>query len=95
MTHHAQILWFAGCPNTDTARTMLRDAVARLAPDTTVEDLDVTDASLPGNRIAAGTTPCTARGPGSASAPECCAPGAASTGTGAMDTSATATQRAT
>ena len=46
MTHHAQILWFAGCPNTKATRTMLRDVIARLAPDTTVEDLDVTDASL-------------------------------------------------
>lgn len=46
MTHRAQLLWFAGCPNTEAARAMLRDVVARLAPDTVVEDVDVTDVSL-------------------------------------------------
>lgn len=35
MTHHAQILWFAGCPNSATARTILHDVITRLALDTT------------------------------------------------------------
>ena len=43
MTHHAQILWFAGCANDEPARAMLRDVVARVAPDTTIEDVDASE----------------------------------------------------
>ena len=46
MTHHAQLLWFAGCDNHLPARALLHDAVERIAPDTTVEDIDATDAAV-------------------------------------------------
>jgi len=43
MTHRVELLWFGDCPNHDTARRLLRDAVARLAPDATIEDIDAGD----------------------------------------------------
>ena len=45
MTHHAQILWFGDCPNHETARQLVRDIVARVAPDTTIEDIDASAAA--------------------------------------------------
>ena len=46
MSHHAQILWFAGCANHEPARAMLRDVVARIAPDTTIEDVDASEVAI-------------------------------------------------
>lgn len=46
MTRHAQLLWFGDCPNHESARSMLLDSVARLAPDVTVEDIDASDAEV-------------------------------------------------
>ncbi len=46
MTHRAQLLWFGDCPNHETARQLLRDVVARLAPDTTIEDIDASNPAV-------------------------------------------------
>jgi hypothetical protein len=46
LTRHAQLLWFDGCPSHEAVRSLLLDAVARLAPDTTVEDVDASDAAV-------------------------------------------------
>ena len=46
MSHRAQILSFAGCANHEPARSMLRDAIARIAPDTTIEDVDVSEPAI-------------------------------------------------
>lgn len=46
MRHHAQILWFTGCANHEPARAMLRDVVARVAPDTAIEDIDASEAAV-------------------------------------------------
>jgi hypothetical protein len=46
MTHHVELLWFAGCPNHIVARRMLTDAIEKLAPGTTIEEIDASDADV-------------------------------------------------
>lgn len=43
MTHDVELLWFSDCPNHATARQMLAEVIAELAPGTPVRDLDATD----------------------------------------------------
>ena len=41
-----EFLWFAGCPNHETARALLEQAIAAVAPGTHVEDIDATDPAV-------------------------------------------------
>jgi hypothetical protein len=68
MTHHAQILWFAGCANDEPARVMLRDVVARVAPDTTIEDVDASEAAV-AERLRFPGSPTTTRRDAASTAP--------------------------
>ena len=43
MTHEAELLWFSGCPNHATARRILQEVIAKLAPGTPIRDLDASD----------------------------------------------------
>jgi hypothetical protein len=43
VTHDVEFLWFSDCPNQATARQMLEDIIAELAPGTPIRDLDATD----------------------------------------------------
>lgn len=43
MTHLVEMLWFAACPNHPTARRMLEEVIAELAPETPIHDVDATD----------------------------------------------------
>ena len=43
MTHRAELLWFDGCANHEAARALLRDAVARVAPETGIEEIEAGD----------------------------------------------------
>jgi hypothetical protein len=38
-----ELLWFQDCPNHESARLLLEEVLAQLAPDTTIEDVDATD----------------------------------------------------
>jgi hypothetical protein len=41
--HDIEFLWFEDCPNHPSARTLLAEVVAELAPDSTIRDIDATD----------------------------------------------------
>lgn len=43
MAHTVELLWFADCPNYRTARVMLEEAIAELAPGTPIRAIDATD----------------------------------------------------
>jgi hypothetical protein len=43
VTHEVELLWFADCPNQATARQMLAEVIAELAPGTPIRDVDATD----------------------------------------------------
>jgi hypothetical protein len=40
MTHSAELLWFADCPNHPAARAMLEEVIAEVAPGTPIRDID-------------------------------------------------------
>lgn len=48
--HDIELLWFADCPNHVTARTLLREVVAELAPEAAIRDVDATDPEV-GDRV--------------------------------------------
>lgn len=41
-----ELLWFADCPNHESARRLLADVLAELAPGVVVEDVDATDPAV-------------------------------------------------
>jgi hypothetical protein len=43
VTHEVELLWFSECANHATARRMLEEVIADLAPGTPILDLDATD----------------------------------------------------
>jgi hypothetical protein len=43
MIRHVELLWFSDCPNHPIARRLLADAIERLAPGTTIEEVDASD----------------------------------------------------
>lgn len=43
MSPRVELLWFADCPNHPTARAMLEEVLAEVAPGTAIEDVDATD----------------------------------------------------
>jgi hypothetical protein len=43
VTHKVELVWFSDCPNHATARRMLEEVIADLAPGTPIHDLDATD----------------------------------------------------
>jgi len=43
MNRHVELLWFSDCPNHPIARRLLADAIERLAPGTTIEEVDASD----------------------------------------------------
>jgi len=38
-----ELLWFADCPNHQTARAMLEEVIAEVAPGTAIRDIDASD----------------------------------------------------
>ena len=47
--HLVQLLWFGDCPNHQATRSLLVDAIARLSPGTSIEDVDATDLTVAQN----------------------------------------------
>jgi hypothetical protein len=43
VTHDVELLWFSDCANHATARRMLQEVIADLAPGTPIRDVDATD----------------------------------------------------
>ncbi len=43
MSHQAELLWFSDCPNHPAARQLLARAIAEIAPETIIHDIDATD----------------------------------------------------
>lgn len=43
MSHEVELLWFQDCANHSAARQMLEEAIAQVAPGTTIKDVDATD----------------------------------------------------
>ena len=46
MPHRVQLLWFADCPHYEAARALVRELTRRLAPDSTLEDVDASDRAV-------------------------------------------------
>lgn len=46
MTRVVELLWFADCANHETARSLLQEVIARVAPDTPIHDVDATDPAV-------------------------------------------------
>lgn len=46
MRPRIELLWFDDCPNHESARALLKDVIANLAPGTPIVDIDATDASV-------------------------------------------------
>ena len=46
MSQKVELLWFEGCPNHPTARQMLEEVVAEVAPGTRIADVDATDPAV-------------------------------------------------
>jgi len=46
MKHAVELLWFSECPNHLTARRLLQDVIAEVAPGTPVDDVDATDPAV-------------------------------------------------
>jgi hypothetical protein len=43
VTHVVELLWFSDCPNHATARRLLEEVIAEVAPGTPIRDVDATD----------------------------------------------------
>lgn len=43
---HVELLWFDGCPNHDSARRLLREVIAEVAPGTRIRDIDASDPAV-------------------------------------------------
>jgi hypothetical protein len=43
VTRDVELLWFSDCPNHSTARRLLQEVVAELAPGTRIRDVDASD----------------------------------------------------
>lgn len=46
MSHDVALLWFEDCPNHETARALLEEVIAEVAPGTPIRDVDATDPSV-------------------------------------------------
>ena len=42
-----ELLWFADCANRPSARRMLKDVIAEVAPGTAIHDVDAADPAVP------------------------------------------------
>ena len=45
-SHRVELLWFRDCANHPTARSMLEEVIAEVAPGTPIHDVDATDALI-------------------------------------------------
>ncbi len=43
MTYNVELLWFADCANHPSARRMLEEVIAEVAPGTAIHDVDASD----------------------------------------------------
>lgn len=46
MTREVELLWFSDCPNHGTARALLEEVIAEVAPGTPIRDVDATDPAV-------------------------------------------------
>ncbi len=46
MAREVEFLWFSECPHHSTARRLLQDVIARVAPETPIHDVDATDPAV-------------------------------------------------
>lgn len=46
MPHHIQLLWFSECPNHEAVRSLLHELQPRLAPGSTLEDINAGDPAV-------------------------------------------------
>ena len=44
--HEIELLWFADCPNHETARSLLREVVDAVSPQSQIRDIDASDPAI-------------------------------------------------